>query len=66
MPRQLHARTQKYFANFLFILYAILTLLLSYYGNNEVLEVVMMSLGPARYFYTLELAVLDEHQIHSM
>ena len=54
------------FANFLFLLYAILTPLLSYWGNNDIPEVVSMSLGPTQYFYTVELTALEEHLTHSM
>jgi hypothetical protein len=54
------------FANFLFLPYAILTPLISYWGNNDIPEVDSMSLGQAQYFYTVELTALEEHLTHSM
>jgi len=54
------------FANFLFLLYAILTRLLSYYENGDNLEVIDMSLGQTQYFYNVELSALEENLSHSM
>ena len=54
------------FANFLFLPYAILTRLLSYYENGDNLEVIDMSLGQTQYFYNVELSALEENLSHSM
>jgi hypothetical protein len=54
------------FANFLYLPYAILTPRLAHYRNYNTLEVVLMALGQAQYYYTVELSALEENLIHSM
>jgi hypothetical protein len=53
-------------ANFLFILYAILTSLLAHYVHINIREVVPMAIGQAQYLYTVELTALENNLNHSI
>lgn len=54
------------FAYFLFLPYAFLTLHPADWGDYDTSEVVTMSTGQTHYFYTVELAALEENLSHSM
>jgi hypothetical protein len=54
------------FANFLCLPYAILTACLAHYGYNNTMEVFLMALAQAQYYYTVELSALEENLSHSM